>query len=30
MLEALKKVESLGAQVTYHASLMSLPEITEK
>ncbi|KAJ5401094.1 hypothetical protein N7465_011583 [Penicillium sp. CMV-2018d] len=30
MLEALKKVESLGAQVTYDASLMSLPEITEK
>ncbi|KAJ5509770.1 hypothetical protein N7527_011913 [Penicillium freii] len=30
MLEALKKVESLGAQVTYDACLMSLPEITEK
>ncbi|OQD91287.1 hypothetical protein PENSOL_c056G11558 [Penicillium solitum] len=30
MLEALKKVESLGAQVTYDASLMNLPEITEK
>lgn len=30
MLEALKKVEYLGAQVTYDASLMSLPDITEK
>ncbi|KAJ5461345.1 uncharacterized protein N7458_002897 [Penicillium daleae] len=29
MLEALKKVESLGPQVTYNAPLMSLPEITE-
>lgn len=30
MLEALKKFESLGAQVTSNAPLMSLPEITEK
>ncbi|CAI7674385.1 unnamed protein product [Penicillium discolor] len=30
MLEALKNVESLGAQVTYDVSLISLPEITEK
>lgn len=30
MLEALKNVESVGAQVTYDASLISLPEITEK
>ncbi|KAJ5157295.1 uncharacterized protein N7482_008395 [Penicillium canariense] len=30
MLEALKKVESLGAQVTYNAPLLSLPGITDK
>lgn len=29
MLEAPKKVESLGAQVTYNAPLMGLPEITK-
>jgi amidase len=30
MLRALEKIESLGAQVTYNARLMSLPEIIKK
>ncbi|GLI77739.1 hypothetical protein PoHVEF18_006032 [Penicillium ochrochloron] len=30
MLKALRKVESLGARVTYNAPLMSLPEINKK
>ena len=30
MMKALEKIESLGAQVTYNAPLMSLPEITKK